>query len=147
MTGRYDGAMFFYRAEVDEDRLASEGYTRARSRHSYYFLVHYFNECSQVEEPFIGVVRTFVKLPAITTPAGHDKQCLRFLLVRLLKVSKKGRMYVASRGLDGPGWPRYAMPFTALQGRAWRRCGVALPQHGADKGKAFFLPYNTMSEH
>ena len=139
--------MFFYRAEVDEDRLASEGYTRARSRHSYYFLVHYFDEQSQVEEPFIGVVRAFVKLPAITTPDRNEKQCLRFLLVRLLKVMKQGRMYVADRGLDGPGWPWYAMPFTAIQGRAWRRCIVGLPQNGADKGKAFFVPYNTMSEH
>lgn len=147
MTGRLDGAMFFYRAEVDEDRLGSEGYTRARSRHSYYFLVHYLDERTEQEKPYIGVVRAFVKLPGLIKPDGDEKLMLRFLLVRLLNVAKQGRKYVANGGLSGPGWPLYAMPFTVLQGRAWRRCIVALPKSGVNNGRAYFMPYNNISEH
>jgi len=111
MTGRHDGVMMYYRAEVDEERLSSEGYSRARSRHSYYFLVWYSEgDKSQPEtKPYVGVVRAFVKLPAVSAEhdANHQERLeIRLLLVNLLKVEKEGRMYVARQGLSGPGWSR-----------------------------------------
>ncbi|GIL61673.1 hypothetical protein Vafri_15968, partial [Volvox africanus] len=145
MTGKLGGAMMFYRAEVDEERLSSEGYSRARSRHSFYFLVWYTegDESRPETKPYIGVVRTFVKLPAV--PAERDTQRqerheLRFLLVCLLKVEKVGHMYIARQGLSGPGWPLYAMPFSVLRGRQWRRCVAALDSSGASAASCHTQP-------
>lgn len=38
MTGHVDGALLFHHVEVDEDRLASEVYSRAHSHHWYCLL-------------------------------------------------------------------------------------------------------------
>ncbi|KXZ41778.1 hypothetical protein GPECTOR_286g760 [Gonium pectorale] len=149
ITGTNTGAMLFYRGEVDEIRMASMGYGRARSRHSYYFLVEIEEGVENARQvvPWVCIVQCYVRLPAMLY-AGRERKTLRLLMVRLLKVEKEGMLYVARGGLSGPGREAYALPVSSLQdGRPWKKCIVALPQSGPDQGKAFFMPYTAMSEH
>ncbi|GIL56271.1 hypothetical protein Vafri_11621 [Volvox africanus] len=134
-------AQVFDRAEVNEERLFSEYYGRARSRVSYYMLVMYEME-GQGMVPYIAKLRFFLKLPIVPDGPTTVQEASRLAVVELVRARMEGELYVTDHGSES--YKHYAVSATTLKGRI-EKLVTAVPMN-EPRGRQYYMTYCHMAE-
>lgn len=136
------GALFYFRAEVDEEELLSEQYGRARSRVSYFVLIWYNIDGADV--PYVACIKFFVKLPSgsLNNNELEVRTATRLAICSLTRARQECGLFVTDQTSEQ--WEWYALPPATLKGRI-EKLIVATPRTDP-RGTKYFMTYYHMTD-